>query len=84
VIPFTSDHDIFSDVLDVYPTMTLQTSFLMAVHDAYIISQAWNLPSGTKGFRLHKAFDDLVNNPRRYDGPHMFVFEPLSNRCRKS
>ncbi|KAF8587754.1 acetyl-CoA synthetase-like protein [Ramaria rubella] len=72
-----------SDVLDVYPTTGLQTSLLMAglvVQDAYIISQAWNLPLGTDGTRLKQAFEDFIDHPNGMMFRTVFVFDPTSNR----
>ncbi|KAF8587753.1 amino acid adenylation [Ramaria rubella] len=72
-----------SDVLDVYPTTGLQTSLLMAglvVQDAYIISQAWNLPLGTDGTRLKQAFEDFIDHPNGMIFRTVFVFDPTSNR----
>ncbi|KAF8584770.1 acetyl-CoA synthetase-like protein [Ramaria rubella] len=72
-----------SDVLDVYPSTGLQTPLLMArisVQDAYIVSQAWDLPSAAESIRLRQAFRDFVDHANGMMLRTMFVFEPASNR----
>ncbi|KAF8574904.1 amino acid adenylation [Ramaria rubella] len=72
-----------SDILDVYPSTGLQTPLLiagLAVQDAYIVSQAWDLPSGTVINGLKQAFDDFIDHPNGMMLRTMFVLEPTSNR----
>ncbi|KAF8573006.1 acetyl-CoA synthetase-like protein [Ramaria rubella] len=72
-----------SDVLDVYPSTGLQIPMLMAgisVEGAYIVSQAWDLPSGTESIRLRQAFEDFVDHGNGMMLRTMFVFDPTSNR----
>ncbi|KAF8584768.1 acetyl-CoA synthetase-like protein [Ramaria rubella] len=71
------------DVLDVYPSIGLQIPLLMAgasVQDAYIVSQAWDLPSGTESIRLRQAFENFVDHANGMMLRTLFVFEPTSNR----
>ncbi|KAF8584772.1 CoA-dependent acyltransferase [Ramaria rubella] len=51
-----------------------------SVQDAYIVSQAWDLPSGTESIRLRQAFEDFVDHANGMMLRTMFVFEPTSNR----
>ncbi|KAF8574906.1 amino acid adenylation [Ramaria rubella] len=72
-----------SDIIDVYPSTGLQTPLLMAglaVEDAYIVSQAWDLPPGTTTTRLKQAFEDFIDHPNGMMLRTIFVLEPTSNR----
>ncbi|KAF8584766.1 acetyl-CoA synthetase-like protein [Ramaria rubella] len=72
-----------SDVLDVYPSTGLQTPLLMAglaVQDAYIVKQVWNLPSGTDHNKLKQAFQDFIDHGNGMMLRTVFVFDPASNR----
>ncbi|KAF8575295.1 acetyl-CoA synthetase-like protein [Ramaria rubella] len=80
---FVSPDDLLFDVLDVYPSTGLQIPLLLAgasVQGAYIVSQAWDLPSGTESIRLRQAFEDFVDHANGMMLRTMFVFEPTSNR----
>lgn len=72
-----------SDVLDVYPTTPLQSSFLMAsmrVSDAYIVTQSWDLPPRTERDKLRQVFEDFINHPNGMMFRTVFILEPLSNQ----
>ncbi|KAF8580663.1 CoA-dependent acyltransferase [Ramaria rubella] len=52
----------------------------ISVEGAYIVSQAWDLPSGTESIRLRQAFEDFVDHANGMMLRTMFVFDPTSNR----
>lgn len=80
--PLSSSHS-FSDILDVYPTTALQTSFLLAgliVPNAYIMAVAWDLSSGTDTLKLQEAFSHFIDHPNGMMLRTTFLFEPVSNK----
>jgi hypothetical protein len=72
-----------SDVLDVYPSTGLQTSFLVAgllIDSAYIVSESYDLPSGTDCTKLWEAFENFINHPNGMMLRTIFHFDATSDR----
>lgn len=72
-----------SDILDVYPTTALQTSFLLAglmVPNAYIMAVPWDLSPNTDTLKLQEAFSHFIDHPNGIMLRTMFLLEPSADR----
>ncbi|KAF8588133.1 hypothetical protein K439DRAFT_706650 [Ramaria rubella] len=72
-----------SDIIDVYPSTYLQTSFLLAglmVDHAYINNHVYDLPRDTDGAKLRQTFESFLNHSNGAMLRTVFVFDPRSNR----